>query len=67
MAEVGIKPAAKRHCENPHCGAVIPKWRAGRKVSSKTRYCSPRCAQKARRASDSQNGTLNAKTMKKAA
>ena len=31
------------------------------------RYCSPGCAQKARRVSDSQNGILSANTMKKAA
>jgi hypothetical protein len=47
MAEVGIEPAAKRRCENPECVAVIPKWRNGRKVSSATRFCSPRCSRKA--------------------
>ena len=47
MAEVGIEPSAKRHCEE--CGAVIPKWRNGRKLSSATRFCSPRCSRKARK------------------
>jgi hypothetical protein len=47
MAEVGIEPASKRRCENPECVAVIPKWRNGRKVSSATRFCSPRCSRKA--------------------
>jgi hypothetical protein len=32
------------------CGARIPSWRNGRKVSSATRFCSDACAQKARRA-----------------
>jgi hypothetical protein len=36
MAEVGIEPAAKRRCANPECGAVVPKWRNGRRVSSAT-------------------------------
>jgi hypothetical protein len=62
MAEVGIEPAAKRACLE--CGARIPTWRNGRKVSSATRFCSPKCAQKARRLSDSPDATLNAETMK---
>jgi hypothetical protein len=47
MAEVGIKPAQKRHCEG--CGVVIPKWRNGRRVRANAQYCSPRCAQRAAR------------------
>lgn len=62
MAEAGIEPAAKRRCE---CGAVIPKWRNGRRVSSATRFCSPKCSRKARRASDSGNAPLKLETMKK--
>jgi hypothetical protein len=46
MAEVGIEPAAKRRCR---CGAVIPKWRNGRRVRRTARFCSDRCARKARR------------------
>jgi hypothetical protein len=45
MAEAGVEPAAKRECET--CGAVIPKWRNGRKVSAATRFCSPKCSRKA--------------------
>jgi predicted nucleic acid-binding Zn ribbon protein len=46
MAEVGIEAAPKRQCET--CGTKIPKWRKGRKVSSKTRFCSPKCAKRLR-------------------
>jgi hypothetical protein len=49
MAEAGIEPAAKRYCEREGCGAVIPKWRKGRRVSAATRFCSPRCADRARK------------------
>ena len=31
MAEAGIEPAAGRQCG--HCGAKIPNWRKGRRVS----------------------------------
>ena len=48
MAKIGIEPAVKRRCEG--CGAVIPKWSKGRRVSSAKRFCSNSCAQKARRA-----------------
>jgi hypothetical protein len=48
MAEAGIEVAAKRTCQQ--CGAIIPKWRKGRRVSSATRFCSPKCQDRARRA-----------------
>jgi hypothetical protein len=48
MAQAGIEAKAKRRCDC--CGAVIPTWRNGRKVSSATRFCSPKCAQKTRKA-----------------
>jgi hypothetical protein len=44
MAEVGIEPTPKRQCRT--CGARIPKWRKGRKVSSATRFCSRKCARR---------------------
>jgi hypothetical protein len=50
MAEVGIEPSAKRRCANPGCGVVIPKWRKGRRVSSATRFCSPRCSRQTKMA-----------------
>ena len=46
MAEVGAEPAPKRQCE---CGAVIPKWRNGRRVQANKRFCSDRCSQRAKR------------------
>ena len=50
MAEAGIEPAAKKYCAGPNCNAVVPKWRKGRKVSAATRFCSPKCAARAKRA-----------------
>ena len=50
MVEVGIEPATKRVCANPDCSVVIPKWRDGRRVSSKTRFCSLKRKVKANRA-----------------
>ncbi len=65
MAEVGVEPTRKRQCAS--CGARIPTWRKGRKVSSSTRFCSPKCQQRARRQSNPQKAVLNAETAKKAA
>ncbi len=65
MAEAGIEPAAKRKCENETCGAIIPKWRNGRKVSAATRFCSRTCQQRAKRAGYGQSGNLSAETRKK--
>jgi predicted nucleic acid-binding Zn ribbon protein len=48
MTAAGIQPAAKRTCKQ--CGAVIPKWRAGKKVPSNKRFCSPKCRDRAWRA-----------------
>ena len=48
MAEAGIEPAAKRLC--PTCGAVIPKWKNGRRVSARVTFCSPKCRIQAHRA-----------------
>jgi len=53
MAEVGMKPTAKRRCRT--CGARIPKWRKGRKVSSATRFCSRKCARRPKTA-ETRNG-----------
>ena len=47
LADAGIEIAPKKRCEV--CGTVIPKWRNGRAVSSKTRFCSSKCAARARR------------------
>jgi hypothetical protein len=61
MAEAGIEPAAKRRCAV--CAAVIPAWRKGRKVSSATRYCSPKCGRRAKRL-DTQNAVFDIETAK---
>jgi hypothetical protein len=49
MAEVGIGPGPKRQCANPDCERTIPKWQNGRKVSAKTRFCSPKCSRRCRK------------------
>ena len=41
LAEVGAEVKEKRCCER--CGTNVPMWRYGRKVSSATRFCSPKC------------------------
>ena len=46
MAAAGIEPKTKRCCEC--CDVVIPTWRKGRRVSSKTRFCSANCSSKSR-------------------
>jgi hypothetical protein len=46
MAGVEMDAPEKKRC---FCGRAIPKWRKGRKVSAKTRFCSPKCAAKSRR------------------
>jgi hypothetical protein len=70
MAKVGIEAAAKRRCEC--CGGVIPKWAKGRRVSKAKKFCSEKCAKRAKRAnkrrgmaSDSRTTFLSAKTIKK--
>lgn len=62
MAEAGIEPAAKRRCAV--CAAVIPAWRKGRKVSSATRFCSPKCSRRAKRLTDTQNAVFDIETVK---
>src|SRR5262245_29659558 len=39
MAEVGMEPKAKRKCSAPDCDNPIPKWRNGRRVSKRARFC----------------------------
>jgi hypothetical protein len=64
MAAAGVEPAAKKLCAAPGCAAVIPKWRKGRKVSSATRFCSSKCAQRANRATAPSDPPLTLETMK---
>ena len=40
MAQVGMDaPAAKRPCQAPGCTGTIPRWRNGRQVSKRAKYC----------------------------
>ena len=63
MDAAGMDRPVKRKCEQ--CAGDIPNWRNGRRVSKSTRFCSPSCAQKARRLSDSPSAVLVAETAKK--
>ena len=47
MKEAGIEPTAKRLCEAPGCDRPIPKWKNGRQVSAKVRFCSNLCRKRA--------------------
>jgi hypothetical protein len=62
LAKVGIEVSAKRACLE--CGVRIPTWRNGRKVSSATRFCSPKCAQRAKRRPTASDGVLSVETLK---
>jgi len=40
MAEVGMEPSTvKRPCQHPGCTNTIPRWRNGRQVSARARFC----------------------------
>jgi hypothetical protein len=68
MAEVGMDGPAKRLCSAPGCTNTIPKWRKGRAVSKATRFCSAKCAARARKAqtcTDAFEGVLAPETVKK--
>jgi hypothetical protein len=54
---------AKRKCAD--CGADIPNWRNGRRVSAATRFCSDRCRKSAARMVDGPDPVLSAETAKK--
>jgi hypothetical protein len=47
MAAAGIERPTKRKCLE--CGDSIPRWRNGRAVSKAIKYCSDKCAARARR------------------
>jgi predicted nucleic acid-binding Zn ribbon protein len=64
LADMLDVPTEKRKCET--CGANIPRWRNGRKVSKTTRFCSDKCSARARQVLRVQNGGFvapNAKEM----
>jgi endogenous inhibitor of DNA gyrase (YacG/DUF329 family) len=66
-AAVGIAAPIKRKCQE--CGGSIPRWRKGRQVSKATRFCSPKCKQRAakgaRKAPDDLRGVGSPQTAKK--
>jgi hypothetical protein len=50
LKEAGIEPTAKRQCECLGCDRTIPKWKNGRQVSAKVRFCSDLCRKRAAKA-----------------
>jgi hypothetical protein len=50
LKEVGIEPTSRRMCERVGCDRPIPKWKNGRQVSSKVRFCSDLCRKRAAKA-----------------
>jgi hypothetical protein len=52
--------APKRTC--PECGAAIPNWRGGRRVSQATKFCSERCRKRTARDAKSAPATVVAQT-----
>jgi hypothetical protein len=40
LKEAGIESTSRRMCERLDCDRPIPKWKNGRQVSSKVRFCS---------------------------
>ena len=50
LKEAGIEPTSRRMCERVGCGRPIPKWKNGRQVSAKVRFCSDLCRKRAARA-----------------
>jgi hypothetical protein len=45
-----MEAKVKRRCANPGCSNAIPTWRKGRRVSVATRFYSPKCGQRTRKA-----------------
>ena len=56
MGGAGIEAKPKRQCES--CGARIPVWRNGRRVSKSVRFCSEKCRKRVARAADHQRGPI---------
>jgi hypothetical protein len=50
MKKAGIEPASRRMCERPGCDRAIPKWKNGRQVSAKVRFCSDLCRKQSAKA-----------------
>jgi hypothetical protein len=47
LKEAGIEPTSRRMCERLGCDRPILKWKNGRRVSAKTRFCSDLCRKRA--------------------
>jgi hypothetical protein len=52
MKEAGIEPISRRMCKYLGCDRPIPKWRNGRQVSAKVRFCSDLCRKRSAKAAD---------------
>jgi hypothetical protein len=50
MKEAGIEATGRRMCERIGCDRPIPKWKNGRQVSSKVRFCSDLCRKRSAKA-----------------
>ena len=50
LKEAGIEPTSRRMCECPGCDRPIPKWKNGRQVSAKVRFCSDLCRKRSAKA-----------------
>jgi hypothetical protein len=72
ILEADMELPAKRPCPAPGCRHAIPVWREGRRVSSRTRFCSDLCRSRASRSNKMlvegdcrPTGVLSRKTSKK--
>jgi hypothetical protein len=50
LREAGIEPTSRRMCERVGCDRPIPKWKNGRQVSAKVRFCSDLCRKRSAKA-----------------
>jgi hypothetical protein len=50
LKEAGIEPSSRRMCERVGCDRPIPKWKNGRQVSAKVRFCSDLCRKRSAKA-----------------
>jgi hypothetical protein len=50
LKEAGIEPTSRRMCERVGCDRPIPKWKNGRQVSAKVRFCSDLCRKRSAKA-----------------
>ena len=72
IIQAGMDLPAKHPCQAPGCPHTVPVWRKGRRVSSRTRFCSDVCRSRASRSNKMLaegdcclTGVLSRKTSKK--